>query len=288
MKNMKQLLFLLLISLIAFGCSDERLIQPMEGVFFDGGEGNGVAPQGTLGPPPPEIQELLWDNENVLLRNAQQKYYTKYINAGGIAIIGDNSIGDRFFWAGRDIILTMTSKHPEIREVLSAEKKFRMILVSPPLGLVSIPEVDIDFVINDTHGIGFCGRGISRNYFCAQTVQEHPLPDKDDLVMDAFVHEFAHAMHHAIHNDIAPTFQERLEEAYTNALETGGVWGHGSYGLENVQEYWAVGVQKWFWKVTKTETPEFHAHFLEKDPLLYDLLDEWLPFVYLRPVEWKW
>lgn len=269
-------------------CGEERLPQTLMEVM-DQAELE-EPPISTVGPVPPEIANLLWGDEDTLLRNAQQKHYTKYINAGGIAIMGDHSVSDRFFQAGREIILAMTSKRPELREVLSVKTKFRMILVLPDAGLASIPEVDIDYVLNHTKGIAFCGSGIasSRSYFCVQTVQEHPLPDKDDLIMNTFVHEFGHAIYRAINNDIDPTFQERLEEAYTNALETGGVWGHGTYGLENVHEYWAVGVTDWFYDVAQVETPEWQARFLEKDPRLYALLDEWFPLTHLQLIESKW
>ena len=220
----------------------------------------------------------------------QRDYYTKYADAGGIAIMGDSLVDDRFFYAAQEMILAMTSKRPELREALSPSNRFRMILVDADPGPAAIPEVDNDYY-DHTAGIAFCGRGSvadAEQYFCVTSVWLHPVETDEITGMAVLVHEFAHAMHlRAIHT-LDPTFQARLEAAYAKALETGGVWGQNSYGLSNVKEYWAVGVQYWFFDVFNPNFPHLHDQFLEKDPLLYALLDEWLPLVYLAPIEWRW
>ena len=43
----------------------------------------------------------------------------KYLDAGGIAITGSENVSDMVFYAAKEIILTITSKRSEIREVLS-------------------------------------------------------------------------------------------------------------------------------------------------------------------------
>ena len=106
-----KLFCLLLILLATLGCSDERLAQPMERVFFDGGEGNGVAPQGTLGPPPPEIQELLWGDWDTLL--------DALITTAELERGEDNPIGTRI--AIRRIRLTTRTKRYTIRNILMRE-----------------------------------------------------------------------------------------------------------------------------------------------------------------------
>ena len=51
------------------------------------------------------------------------------------------------------------------------------------------------------------------------------------------------------------------------------------YAMTNVNEYWAMGVQEWFeylWLAYEGK-PLYHDAILRRDPLLYALLDEWLP-----------
>ncbi|MYB01496.1 hypothetical protein F4X90_17750 [Candidatus Poribacteria bacterium] len=164
-------LYFFLILIVAFGCGDEGveiLLDPL------------VVPAAPASGPvtdvPPEIQKMLWgdrealweeisdildddfietDNgpvrftgrpdrllEKICLLDAQRKHYSKYIDAGGIAIIGDRHVPDRFFYAAREIVLVMTSKHPEIREYLLPSTKHRQVLVCGNLwDLVSIPEM---------------------------------------------------------------------------------------------------------------------------------------------------
>ena len=45
----------------------------------------------------------------------------KYLDAGGIAITGSENVSDMVFYAAKEIILTITSKRSEIREVLSRD-----------------------------------------------------------------------------------------------------------------------------------------------------------------------
>ena len=301
--------FLLLI--VAFGCGDEGvkiLLDPL--VVPD------APASGTVTGVPPEIQKMLWgdrealweeisdilddgfietDNgpvrftgrpdrllEKICLLDAQRKHYSKYIDAGGIAIIGDRHVLDRFFYAAREIVLVMTSKHPEIREYLLPSTKHRQVLVYGNLwGLVSIPEMSTYFLSKESAGKhGFCSE------FCASTVWTFQY-EKGYLIMHVFVHEFGHAMHKAI-QQIDPTFNDRLEAAYEDALETGSRWGPNDHILSNMGEYWAGGVVEWFYDLTQVEIPEWRANFLETDPLLYALLEEWLPFIHLDPIIGKW
>ena len=131
------------------GCSDDALQDTLLKVS---------APPAMTGVPI-EIQELLWDDPEeekeklrlilqhpddhpdwlpniyrirVCLSEQQRLYYTKYIDAEGIAIMGNSDVTDAEFHIARDIVLRMTVKHPELRQLLSATSGYRVILV--PLG----------------------------------------------------------------------------------------------------------------------------------------------------------
>ena len=142
---------------VFFGCGDEGL----ENVLYD--LGAAPATEGVVTKVPQEIKEIIWgrdvdalmaelkdvlddgfytnkdgrlvhDSANVApprlisqicFRREREAYYKKYISAGGIAIMGNRYIEDRFFYAARDIALGMTSKRPELRALLSPSRENR-------------------------------------------------------------------------------------------------------------------------------------------------------------------
>ena len=133
----KFLYFLWVICFCITGCADEGVL------LSDLVVGRDVLDEDVVTEIPIALQELLWGNqENLLaslarametdnkervsflirrihLRERQAEYYTKYIDAGGIIIVGNRDVWNWCFYAARDIVLTMTSKHPRLREVLS-------------------------------------------------------------------------------------------------------------------------------------------------------------------------
>ena len=209
----------------------------------------------------------------------QQEHYTKYINAGGVAIIGGRHVDNRFFYAAQEMVLSITSKRPEVRAFLTPNYGFRMILFASEWGIASLPEVMPAHSSRAT--LGHCFRGD----YCASSVS---LRENQLFFSHAFVHEFAHAMHYVIQG-LDATFQARLETAYENALEVGGFWPEGTYGYTDVYEYWAVGVTTWFDTVAHPTSSDVLApQFLAKDALLYLLLEEWLPLLPVLHIQSKW
>lgn len=263
---MKVNLFLVVaICLCLCGCSEERLLQPLGPVFFGDSEGHLSHP----------VEMAFFGDGD-----------TKYIDAGGVTIVGHSQVADVHFYKARMVFLIMTSEHPEIREYLSLARDFRIVLL-------------------DARGEGGCGWN-----FCRVSSDTFTL-----------VHEFGHAMHYAI-RELDPAFQERLEEAYAvayaDAVEDAGYWNgpdvyrQGDYAMRNDREYWAMGVNRWFglttyfrdgvWPYFQDGQTHFrsgelsydayiaqdHDVFLELDPMLYALLKEWLPPpVDLRDIDWQ-
>ena len=58
----------------------------------------------------------------------QVEYYNRYIDAGGIANIGNVGVVDASFIAAREAVLVMTSKYPALRDRLKVEHGFYLIL----------------------------------------------------------------------------------------------------------------------------------------------------------------
>lgn len=309
---------ILVVCLCLPGCGDEGVL--IKDVLI------GVDDAMVLPEIPAALQEALWGNrENMLvalavaretgdtqgvesllyrsdLRDRQVAYYTKYIDAGGMVIVGHRDVWNWHFYAARDIVLTMTSKHPRLREVLSpgylhsfqwtpdawrsdqkAEKttfpSHRQVLVFRDSVGVEVPEATFDEA------------GKCYPYLCISSVglkgsnAETLRPD-----MRTFVHEFAHAMHSAM------LFFEKTEMSFRDygtiqqssfdlhlgriyeVAHAQGIW-EGEYADTNHHEYWAEGVVRWFYDIGPGREFASYEAFFEWDRRLGALLDEWFPRV---------
>ena len=324
---------LIALCLCLLSCGDE-------GVLLDGLVPSGPSPLADVRPVPEDIQAILWgpnvdarmaalketfnsDNDpdgilasfhihGICLRREQEAYYTKYISAGGVAIMGNGYLKDRFFYAARDIVLGMTQKRPELRELLSPSRedrpgggggggggamqphlirhdgnrfttpdpKFRMILVHGYQGYTAVPEYRLGnntIFYHTPPGTG----GFVPSKAWVSVSGGSSLKDRINIYK-IFTHEFAHAIHAAIRL-IDPTFEDRLEAAYAAAKENGSFFQKGHYALTTKLEYWAVSAEEWFGGLAR------HSfvldQFREADPLMYALLDEWFDSIDLSAVE---
>lgn len=182
-------------------------------------------------------------------------YYTKYIDAEGIAIVGSDWVRDEQFYAAREIVLLMTSKRPELREPLSLKTGFRIILLSADEPPDSEFELSIDGVTipeEPTKQQLFLG-WYTEDYAVATVWWKHQLkpdPDKIEMTQGVLIHEVAHAIHLKALHKLDPTFNGRLLVAYEYAFENpdSSVESAGSFGLKNHAEYWAEQVKDWHGK----------------------------------------
>jgi hypothetical protein len=78
------------------------------------------------------------------------------------------------------------------------------------------------------------------------------------------------------------TFENRLNAAYQSARSAGRF--ANTYAMENAQEYWAEGVQNWYYTNLESNTPngvhgpiDKREELRDYDPALYDLVGELLP-----------
>ncbi|MXZ00241.1 hypothetical protein F4Y93_06175 [Candidatus Poribacteria bacterium] len=290
---MTKLFYILLICLCVSGCSDEGMLIS-EQVFFGGG-GTIAVPETTIGGVPPELQVLLWgdrdtlmqqlldletDNaaaaevllEQICLIDAQRVYYNRYIDAGGIAIVGNKRVPDTLFLEARDIVLAMTSKRPEVRARLSSMRFYQILVLSGDATIREIPELWIpsgwpDDEADPWNVAGTCITGTRR--YCVSEVR---LRGKQPW-MRVFIHEFAHAIHLGMLYE--PSLQDPLQTAYDTAVEAGR-WHR------IIHEYWAHAVERWFLNVGTGKDWETYEAFAEHDPLLAALLDEWFPRISLE------
>ncbi|MYB01493.1 hypothetical protein F4X90_17735 [Candidatus Poribacteria bacterium] len=225
------------------------------------------------------IEKGIADDEgNVLIDfHAQQKaFYTKYIDAAGIAIVAPNTVEDVFLLAARDAIVLMTSKHPELRErLLSKHGKFYMILVADDADFLKMPELQLNNYILQNIPVEFAGTcdtlsGYSAPHVIGNCFAEMPRRGVGCPVY-IFIHEFAHVLHLEM-DRLKPGFDEQVREAYAQSLADFGEEESSKYHMmSNHYEYWAVGTERWM----RGDRENLFKSF----PRLVELLEEWYPAV---------
>ena len=317
-------IFLILIALCfyLYGCGDEGI----ETVLHD----IGAAPPapGVVGPVPDPIKAIIWGEDvetlmavledaldrdsahaayyvhKICYRRAQEVYYTKYISAGGIAIMGNGYIDDRFFYEARDIALGMTQKRPELRALLTPSlesrpgakafeghypsphrypapsRTFRYILVHNATNLASVPEFNLGSgTINYNFEGGIALGGSYGGDLAWSKVGGYASTDKIKIY-HFFSHELAHAIHGAIQL-LDPTFNDRLRAARAHEVE-------GTTKIikrSSAAEYWAEGVTYWFREAASDVAA--YDDMRKREPLLVELLAEWFDLIDLSVVETK-
>lgn len=318
--KIKSFFVLILLCLFIWACGDE-------GVLLDGLVPTAPVALPDVGPVPPDIQEIIWgkdvdtlladledaidsDREDdvvkwklhqICYRRAVDAYYTKYINAGGVAIMGNGHLDDRLFYAARDIVLGMTFKRPELREVLSPsrdhrpgatllpgihdvtkrltpDRRFRIILNHNDMDYASVPEVQF---ANGLHYRVAPGGGLFNGQYIWASVGGYDHLEEISL-WSVICHEVAHAIHYAIRL-IDPTFDDRLTVAYHAARASGISRFKNHRALrDGSSEYWAYSAQEWF---ERFGSPELHDSFRRTDPEIYALLEEWFDPIDLSLVD---
>jgi hypothetical protein len=215
-------------------------------------------------------------------------FYKKYVDADGIPVIASEKVPDDALLVARDIVNSMLSARPDLRKALIA-RKWRTGVIAEVEMTMDIPEysrmkrpgapagepvgqADRDYHANRSRGLGGNPTtGAEENllgYPGTRYWGEH-----------IFVHEFAHAIMTAI-RDVDPAMVAEIRSAYDAAMAAGKyvhVDNRKHYATTNAGEYWAEGVQWWFFSNygecfagnVKVETPE---EFGAYDPKLFELI----------------
>lgn len=237
---------------------DLSLVAKMEAILASEGE--------VLSPIPDDIYELLWGNWKKAGSAEPRRFYTRYIDAEGIAIVGSDNVEKRTFQLARHIVLIMTSKLPGLREALAvttpgvnnATEHFRLVLYTPDVeNPGDMPEIQ--------GGGEFLGGTFG--YPLAITPLEAGV-GYTNLLSKTLMHEMAHAIDHALtfYPHVLPDFRERLDIAWNRqqqhfrlreeeGLPVNSDFGEpypvchaqNTYNNVSVLEWWAVYVSNdWF------------------------------------------
>lgn len=296
---------LLLCVCLCVGCGDDVLhpVQVLDAVSVVSAEGVISAPPDAVWAQLSVLIEKRWENlhdsdeynvgtlEAYLAR--ARAYYNKYIDVEGIAIIGNDHLADKHFVAAREVVLTMTRKHPELRDSVSLDNDYYFILVGYETGEVG-DSVNVKEIPEMSRHVDYAGSCSLR--FCWSMVYYMPTSDSfmNTPGMTTFAHEFGHALEFGMRS-LDPTFQGKVEHAYEQAKTLNrwpieylsGPWSLDHRGTfvdilrKGWWEYWAEGIELWFYHIGPDKAFASYEAFAERDPLLAELLDEWFPRVAL-------
>ncbi len=178
-------------------------------------------------------------------------FYEKHLDAGGLPIVASSDVPDAALYRARDIVEEMLAHSDDLRATM-ARQGFRVAIMASSSVLSDLPEFSdfAEFSPGVTWDERTRGGGVGptpqRPLMAIAT--ENLLCYRNDVFPyeDIFVHEFAHAVltMGVLQGTEGGQFRRRLAEAYQDALAA-GLWS-GTYAAENIDEYWAEGVQSWF------------------------------------------
>ena len=239
----------------------------------------------------------------VCTHSDNRRFYTKYIDAGGIVAVGHNDsysgayVRDEFLYIAREIILTITSEMPELRQAMSPENGFYYVLIGATRDEVNLP--DELSLFNRFAGFFTASSQLgSLRYLAAGGIYYHiSLEEPEEALWSGtVVHEMAHAIDYTFDQQphLFPGWDARLkalyEAAYQKALKGEGYFNDiRLHAMKNQEEYWATGAQKWFTDMHGEGllADEWERErMIEGDPLLYALLDEVFPAVRFPTYIW--
>ena len=241
-------------------------------------------------PIPDDVYDALWGHWTAVGLSTPRDYYTKYIDAGGIAIVGGDLVDDGIFQAARHIVLVMTAKLPGLRDALSIdtpgsiiggdEIPFRFTLTDwDSFDAANLPEFQGVDRGDTAYWIGECGAIVCRANVAWHLHDENKL---SGISRRAIVHEMAHAIHHAIvEHNLIPDFTERLDAAFISYTSDGNTCHiKNSEASRNHTEFWAhATTREWFEDVFSPNLRALEPNdwWFENCPILMNLLAEVFP-----------
>jgi hypothetical protein len=216
-------------------------------------------------------------------------FYKKYADAMGIPVMASERVPDAALLVARDIVNSMLAARPDIRKALIA-RNWRTGVIAEVEMTMDIPEYskmkrpgaprDEPVTQEDRHYHANRSRGLGGNPTTGAEENLLGYPGTRYWGEHIFVHEFAHAIMGGGIRDVDPKMHEEIRAAYDKAMADGKYVhpdGRKHYATTNAGEYWAEGVQWWFFSNygecfagnVKVETPDEFAAY---DPVLNELI----------------
>lgn len=203
-------------------------------------------------------------------------FYQKHIDVKGLPILGSKRVSDAAIREAAWIVEQMIGHRPDVLAAMAANKT-RLAVMAFDEYTTDVPEHQHleSRVYWDRRARGLGATPRAPAVSCGE---ENLLGHPDDPYFNEniCIHEFAHAIHQMGMKDVDPTFDDRLQQAFDDAIEQ-GKW-KDTYASGNRMEYWAEGVQSWF--DDNRENDALHNHvdtrteLIEYDPNLARLCEQ--------------
>lgn len=215
-------------------------------------------------------------------------FYKKYVDALGIPVLASAKTPDAALLIMRDIINSMLATRPDLRESM-IRRNWRTGVFAETEMTMDWPEYasfrccgrtrDMPVEQQDRDYHANRSRGMGGNPTTGAEENLLGYPNTRYWGEHIFVHEFAHAIHSAV-RDVDSTMAREITASYDAAMAAGKyvtMRGAKHYATTNAGEYWAEGVQWWFFSNygecftgnIKVETPE---EFKTYDRTLFELI----------------
>lgn len=207
-------------------------------------------------------------------------FYKKYLDGDGIPIVSSEKVADEALLRARDIIKHMLKLIPNV--------KTKMIENRIRVGIIGINERPTQMPEYSDLYTAFPGTDWDNRARAYGATLQRPLTTNCEENMlclsndryrgeEILTHEFAHSIHELGIRFVNPDFNNQLQAAYNQAINT-GLWTN-TYAISDIREYWAEGVQDWF-NCNLEAIPANGIHnqintrteLKQYDPMLYNLI----------------
>ncbi|MBI3409586.1 MAG: hypothetical protein HY040_14695 [Planctomycetes bacterium] len=191
-------------------------------------------------PPLTAPPETFFDKVREKDRPAALKFYKKYIDVKGVAVVAAAEVADEALERTYAIVTHMLAGRPDILQAM-AKHGTRLIIIGKDQVYTDMPEYrnhpNPAYVNERVRGTG----GLDVTSFGEENLLNLPIDRYDDESIG--VHEFCHTIDAAL-GRIDPTWRKRLGQTYRSAMSA-GLWKN-SYTASNPAEYWAEICQSYF------------------------------------------
>jgi hypothetical protein len=202
-----------------------------------------VVPGIAIAPTPPPVTappDTLFERFRPGDRDVARKFYKKYIDVKGMAVIAAAEVADEALQRTYDIVTHMLAGRPDILDAM-VQNGTRLIIIGKDQVYTDMPEYrnhpNPAYQNERVRGTG----GLGVTSFGEENLLNLPLDRYDDESIG--VHEFCHTIDAALRR-IDRSWSQRLRETYQNAIGKGR-WKY-AYTGSNQGEYWAEICQSYF------------------------------------------
>ena len=164
-------------------------------------------------------------------------FYRQHVVADGLLVAGSEEVSMHALREVKYLAQKVLAKRPEVMKDLCEKRKMYVTVMAYSEMQTDLPECRGMSVWWDYRARGLGGRPVSCGEENVLSFEGDPWAGEN-----IFIHEFAHVLQGVIAAR-DETFGAQLQALYDEADQSGRFRG---YGISNLSEFWAEGVQAWF------------------------------------------